>query len=172
MAGSSETNLLRRIRAFQRYLLTTLAGVEVFTASTDISNKQQVNDNFDQFGKVDVLISNAAIGGPFDSVQEVDSEKFMNAINVNLGGNLNVAQAFARHASKEAVVIDVSSGAAHLNMGPGFAAYSVSKMAVYRMWDAFAFKSPVSRVVCRRHVPSSVSPQAGTHPGVELENRH
>lgn len=148
-AGASRIALLGRreqpLLETKKRIQQDFPAVEVFTASTDISSKKSVDSAFDRFagqGRIDVLVSNAAIGGPFDSVQEVDTEKFMNAIHVNLGGNLNVAQAFARHAATEAVVIDISSGAAHLNMGPGFAAYSVSKMAVYRMWDAFAFKSP------------------------------
>ncbi|SMR45527.1 unnamed protein product [Zymoseptoria tritici ST99CH_3D1] len=146
-AGASRIALLGRR---EQPLLDTKAKIEqdfpkteVFTASTDIGNQKEVNAAFDKFagqGKIDVLISNAAVGGPFDGVDEVDSEKFMEAVNLNIGGNLHVAQAFARHAAKDAVVIEVSSGIAHLNVGAGFSSYAVSKMGVFRLWDSFAFK--------------------------------
>lgn len=121
------------------------AHVEVFAASTDVINKAEVDAAFTKFlgkGRVDVLVSNAAVIGPQDPVRDVDSEKFLDAIQQNLKGSLNVAQAFLRHASTDAVAIEVSSSAAHVNFGPGFASYNVAKLAVYRLWDSLAFANP------------------------------
>ena len=121
------------------------AGVEVFMASTDITNKSEVDAAFARFvgdGKLHILVSNAAMIGPQDSVKDVDIDKFLEAINLNLKGSLHVAQAFLRHASTDAVAIEVNSSAAHLNFGPGFAAYSTAKMAVFRLWDSLAFANP------------------------------
>jgi NAD(P)-dependent dehydrogenase (short-subunit alcohol dehydrogenase family) len=119
--------------------------VEVYIAPTDVTNKKQVDTAFEEFigdGNLHVLVSNAATIGPQDSVEEVESEAFMASIDQNLKGSLLVVQAFLRHASDDAVVIETNSSAAHLNFGPKFAAYSIAKFAVYRLWDALAFTKP------------------------------
>ncbi|KAK4865396.1 hypothetical protein LT330_009507 [Penicillium expansum] len=123
----------------------TFPGVEVFVAPTDVTDKTQVDAAFAKFagdGSIDILVSGAAVIGPQDQVGNVDNDKFLDAIHVNLQGSLAVAQAFLRHASPDAVVIDINSSAAHVNFGPGFGAYSVAKFAVFRLWDSLAFSNP------------------------------
>ena len=148
-AGASRVALLGRRR---QPLLDTKAsiehrfpGVEVLTAPTDITKKDEVDAAFAKSvgsGEIDVLVSNAAMIGPQDSVKDVEADKFLEAIQLNTSGALNVAQAFLRHASTNAVAIDVNSSAAHLNFAPGFAAYGVAKLAVFRLWDSLAFANP------------------------------
>lgn len=121
------------------------AGVEVFAASADVTNTAEVDNAFAKFvgdGKIHVLVSNAAMIGPQDPVKDVDGEKFLEAIHKNLKGSLNVAQAFLRYASPDAVVIDVNSSVAHVNFAATFASYSVAKLAVFRLWDSLAFAHP------------------------------
>lgn len=120
-------------------------GLEVFIAPTDVTNKKQVAAAFDTFlgnGKLHVLVSNAAIIGPQDSVEDVESEAFMESIHQNVKGSLLVAQAFLRYASSDAVVIETNSSAAHMNFSSRFAAYSIAKFAVYRLWDSLASANP------------------------------
>lgn len=119
--------------------------VEVFTCSTDVANKSAVDAAFTEFakeGKIDVLISAAAVIGPQESIRDVESGNFLDAVQKNLQGSLFVAQAFLRYASPSAVAIDVNSSTAHINFVPGFAAYSVAKLAVFRLWDSLAFANP------------------------------
>lgn len=121
------------------------ADVEVFVASTDITKKSEVDAAFAKFvgdGKIHVLVSNAAMIGPQDPVRDADGDKFLEAIQQNLKGSLFVAQAFLRYASTDAIAIDVSSSAAHLNFAPGFASYSIAKLAIFRLWDSLAFANP------------------------------
>lgn len=123
----------------------TYPKVEVFVASTDVTKKSEVDAAFTKFagdGKIDVFISNAAVTGPHDPVKDVDADKFIDAIDVNLKGALYGAQAFLRHASANAVVVDVNSFAAHLSATAEFASYSVAKLAVYRLWDTVGFANP------------------------------
>jgi NAD(P)-dependent dehydrogenase (short-subunit alcohol dehydrogenase family) len=123
--------------------------VEVFTASTDITNQTQVDDAFEKFagnGKIHVLVSNAATVGPLEDVRNADAEKFMAGVDTNLKGALLVAKAFLRYASTNAIVINVSSAAAHLGFIPGFASYSVAKMAIVRLWDSLAYANPTLSV--------------------------
>lgn len=148
-AGASRIGLLGRR---EKPLLDTKVSierkfteVEVFVASADATKRSDVDSAFANFardGKIDVLVSGAAMIGPQDSVSTVDGDKFLEAIQKNLKGSLFVAQAFLRYASKNAVAIDISSAAAHLDFGPGFAAYSVAKMAVVRLWDSLASANP------------------------------
>jgi NAD(P)-dependent dehydrogenase (short-subunit alcohol dehydrogenase family) len=145
-AGASRIALLGRRK---QPLLDTkasiehkFASVEVFVASTDVTKKSEVDAAFAKFvgnGNIHVLVSNAAMIGPQDPVKDVDPDKFLDAIQQNLKGSLFVAQAFLRYASTDAVVIEVSSSAAHLNFAPKFASYSIAKLAVFRLWDSLAF---------------------------------
>lgn len=120
-------------------------GVDVFTAPTDVTKKEEVDTAFKTFigsGKLNVVVSNAAVTGPLEAVKDVDSGKFLDAIDRNLRGSLYVAQAFLRHAAPDAVAIETNSSAAHLKFASGFAAYTVAKLAVYKLWDSLAFANP------------------------------
>ncbi|KAF5011852.1 hypothetical protein F66182_15315, partial [Fusarium sp. NRRL 66182] len=101
-AGASRIALLGRR---EQPLLDTKASIErinsdvdVFIASTDITNKAQVDAAFDHFvggdkpGKIDILISNAAITGPHEPISSVDSEAFLAGVHANLQGSLYIAQ--------------------------------------------------------------------------------
>jgi NAD(P)-dependent dehydrogenase (short-subunit alcohol dehydrogenase family) len=145
-AGASRIALLGRreqpLLDTKAFIEQKFPHVEVFVASTDVTNKDEVDAAFAKFigdnGKLDVLVSNAAMIGPQDSVADAEPEAFLDAIHKNLKGSLNVAQTFLRYAAPNAVAIDVNSSAAHLNFAPGFASYSIAKLAVFRLWDSLA----------------------------------
>lgn len=148
-AGVSRIGLLGRreqpLRDTKASIEQKFGNVEVFIASADITNKTDVDEAFANFvgdGKLDVLVSNAAMIGPQEPVADVDPQGFLDAIQKNLAGSLHVAQAFLRHAATNAVAIETNSSAAHVNFAPQFAAYSVAKMAVFRLWDSLAFANP------------------------------
>ena len=143
LLGRRETSLLATKASIERDRADV---VEVFTLTTDVTNKSEVDAAFAKFigddGKLDILVSGAAVVGPLDSVANVDSDTFLDALNVNVAGSLYVAKAFLRHAVPDATVVEISSSAAHLNFGPGFASYSVGKLAVFRLWDSLGFANP------------------------------
>ena len=148
-AGASRIALLGRR---EQPLLDTKASIEhrfadvdVFVASADVTKRSEVDAAFAKLvgdGKIHVLVSSAAMIGPQGPVRDVDGDKFLEAIQQNLKGSLYVAQAFLSYASTDAVAIEVSSSAAHLNFAPGFASYSIAKLAVFRLWDSLAFANP------------------------------
>ncbi|KAH8898593.1 NAD(P)-binding protein [Thozetella sp. PMI_491] len=116
-------------------------GVEVFAIPTDVTEQSQVDAAFSKFAgtrEIHIVVSNAALVGPPETVTDVEAEKFLDAVQKHLKGALFVAQAFLRYASSDAVVINVSSFAAHLNIAPQFASYNVAKLAVFRLWDTLA----------------------------------
>jgi NAD(P)-dependent dehydrogenase (short-subunit alcohol dehydrogenase family) len=142
LLGRRENRLAETKTAIQR----EFPDVDIFIQSTDVTKKDQVDSAFANFlgdnGKLDVVVSGAAYTGPFDSVKDVDGEKLIDTVNVNLRGALYTAQAFLRCAAPNAVAVNISSSAAHINFGPGFAAYSTAKMACVRLWDSLAFANP------------------------------
>ena len=114
-------------------------------ASTDVTKKSDVDTAFSKFlgdGKLSILVSNAALAGPMESVEDVDGDKFLDAVQQNLKGSLNIAKAFIRYAAADAVAIEINSAAAHLNLTSQLVAYNVAKMAVFRLWDSLAFAKP------------------------------
>ncbi|KAK5169195.1 uncharacterized protein LTR77_006504 [Saxophila tyrrhenica] len=136
-AGAARIALLGRR---EQPLLDTKASLErkygtnVFTASVDVANKEQVDGAFQKFpgeDKVHVVVSNAAVTGPMDPARDVDVKAFVQTVAQNVEGSLNVAQAFVIHAAVNAVAIETNSNAAHLTLPemPGFAAYSTAKFA-------------------------------------------
>jgi NAD(P)-dependent dehydrogenase (short-subunit alcohol dehydrogenase family) len=148
-AGASRIALLGRR---EQPLLDTKAaieqkfpGIEIFVASTDVINKSEVDAAIDKFagtGKLHVLISNAANGGPQVPIMEVDCDNFLGSIQQNISGSLYAARAFLRHAATDPVIIDVNSSAAHMNFLPKFGSYSTGKLAVYRLFDSLTFENP------------------------------
>ena len=79
-------------------------------------------------------------------MKDVDAEKFMNGVNSNVRGALNVAKAFLHYAAPDAVAIETNSSVAHVNFVPGFSSYAVAKLAVYRLWGNVGFANPNLRV--------------------------
>ncbi|KAK4044646.1 hypothetical protein C8A01DRAFT_11900 [Parachaetomium inaequale] len=146
LLGRREQPLLETKAAIER----EFPGVEVLTAPTDVTKKSEVDAAFARFldgrGRLDIVVSNAAKTGPHESVADADPERFMDAVDVNVRGALFVAQAFLRYAADDAVAVNVSSSAAHLNFGPGFVAYSAAKLAAVRLWDSVGFANPGLRV--------------------------
>lgn len=141
LLGRREQPLLDTKASIERKFINT----EVYVVASDVTQKSEVDEAFAQFaqgGKIDVVVSNAAMTGPLESVGDVDSDGFLDAVQHNLKGSLLVAQAFLRHASPDAVAIETSSSAAHLNFTAQFASYSVAKLAVFRLWDSLAYANP------------------------------
>ena len=89
-----------------------------------------------KFGKIDVLIANAGIGGNNDAA-ELDAAKLANVINVNVLGASNSVAAvipdMVKRGSGHLVVI--SSLAAYRGL-PKSAAYCASKAAVSAMFES------------------------------------
>ncbi|KAK8038649.1 hypothetical protein PG993_007060 [Apiospora rasikravindrae] len=155
-AGASRILLLGRrpdpLLATKKSIEAEHPNTKVTATPADVTDKGQVDAAFTNFlkdgdKKIDVLISAAAATGPLEGVDDVDPTAFLAGVQANVGGALLVAQAFLRHAAAaDAVAVNVSSNAAHVNFARAFASYSVAKLAAYRVWDAVAFAHPEVRV--------------------------
>lgn len=90
-----------------------------------------------QFGKIDVLIANAGIGGNDDPTR-LDAAKFANVINTNVIGVSNSVAAVIPEMVKRGhgQLVVTSSLAAYRGL-PKSAAYCASKAAVSAMFESF-----------------------------------
>jgi NAD(P)-dependent dehydrogenase (short-subunit alcohol dehydrogenase family) len=113
---------------------------EVVALAGNVQDEQSMRDVADrvraQFGRIDVLIANAGIGGNNDA-GEFDSSSFANVINTNVIGAANSVAAIipemVKRGSGQLVVI--SSLAAYRGL-PKSAAYCASKAAVSAMFES------------------------------------
>ncbi|KAH8728129.1 oxidoreductase [Phaeosphaeriaceae sp. PMI808] len=180
-AGASHVAILGRR---EQPLLDTKAALEAefpdteFTAiSTDITKESQVNAAFEQIatnGKIDVLCSNAATLGAIGPVAKLTSDTWVEGVFTNIGGSFNVAKAFLEHGAKDGVIIDVNSVAAHMDLAPGFSAYSVSKMATARFYQYAQFENPELSIfsIHPGAVATDMSRASGYKPRTEGEDTH
>lgn len=154
-AGASRILLIGRrpepLLATKTSIESQYPGTAVTATPADVTDKAQVDAAFSNFTKdetkINVLISNAGMMGPLEGVDDVDPTAFLAGVQANVSSALFVAQAFLRHAADEdAVVVNVSSNTSYLNFANAFAAYSVGKLAAYRVWDAVGFAQPRLRV--------------------------
>jgi NAD(P)-dependent dehydrogenase (short-subunit alcohol dehydrogenase family) len=100
-----------------------------------------------EFGRVDVLVNNAATNPVFGPLLSVEEEAWDKLMALNLKGYLLASQRAARRmaAAGRGVIVNVSSTAG-LRASPGLGAYSVSKAGVLML----------TRVLARELGPSGI----------------
>ncbi|MDF1604726.1 3-oxoacyl-ACP reductase family protein [Nocardioides sp. YIM 152315] len=112
----------------------------------DVATEEGVAATFDRvldrFGRVDVLVNNAAASRGGDRVPAVDlgTEAWDRVIAVNLRGAFLMSRAFARHCvdqGRSGAIVNVSSIGGKLG-GPGTAAYSASKAGLQSLTSSMA----------------------------------
>ncbi|WP_337099660.1 SDR family NAD(P)-dependent oxidoreductase [Paenibacillus sp. YIM B09110] len=112
-------------------LVKERTGKDALLLQTDVSVDHQVQHSieliYEQFGRVDILLNNAAVLEP-GTVLELTSEEWQNQISVNLTGPFLLSKAtlpFMRKA-KYGRIINITSGLSWNGAG-GYAAYSAAK---------------------------------------------
>jgi NAD(P)-dependent dehydrogenase (short-subunit alcohol dehydrogenase family) len=156
-AGASRIAILGRrqkpLADNKAYIEEHYPEVEVVAIPTDVTKQADVDAAFATITKegiisIDVLVSSAAEIGLREPVAQADGTAYLQTVNNNVAAALWLTKAFARHAKPEdAVVIAISSWAAHWSAMDIFSAYSVAKIAVVRLWDTFMLSNPNIRVV-------------------------
>ena len=112
-------------------------GVDTLSMSTDVSREDSVADLVDaamaRFGRIDVLVNNAALFSamPLLPYDEISVELWDKVMAVNVRGPFLMAKRVAPHmvAAKSGKIINVSSGTAYKGM-PNMLAYVTSKAAM------------------------------------------
>ncbi|GAB2458503.1 SDR family NAD(P)-dependent oxidoreductase [Xylanimonas ulmi] len=109
------------------------AGARAVTHVADVRDPGQCRGAaaaaVERFGRIDVLVNNAGVGGSTPSSRETESG-FRAVLDVNLHGTFWMAQACAPHMPRGSVIVNVASVLGHI--APRFpqAAYAASKAGV------------------------------------------
>jgi len=109
-------------------------GGRVVTSTTDITNyaevEKTVNEIARQFGRIDILINNAAYHKS-QPVAETSIEDWKKQIDTNLNGTFYCTKAVLPHmlSRKYGKILNIASAAAKVFF-PGFAAYGASKAGI------------------------------------------
>jgi len=124
-------------------LIINKFSVEVSIYQTDVGNEDEVNSMVEQtitdFGKVDILINNAAIIGPMGEISQIAGREFLNTLKNNIGGTVFCTKAVIPHmkSQKKGIIINLSGGGGLYPL-PYYDAYSASKAAIVRLTENFS----------------------------------
>lgn len=128
----------------------------------DISNQFSVR-NFHYcatsvFDKIDILVNNAGIYGVKGLIDIKDFEAWIETININLIGTVNMCMIFLPQFKEQRYgkIINLSGGGA-ANPRPYFSAYSTSKAAVVRFTETLAEELKEYNIDCNCVAPGALN---------------
>ncbi len=153
-------------------------GLDVIFYQLDVSDRSNIKDIFtkieNQFGRLDILINNAAILYDKDqSTMNADLELVNKALTANLFGPWLLCQAFIPLMEKNGYgrIVNVSSGAASMHyMEGGTPAYGISKVALNALTRKLASELGRKNVLVNSVDPGWVATDMGGHGGRPIED--
>ncbi|MCK4904571.1 MAG: SDR family oxidoreductase, partial [Candidatus Marinimicrobia bacterium] len=119
--------------------------VKISSYPTDIGYENEVasliQKTIAEFGKIDILINNAAIVGPTGEISQINGQEFFNTLKNNVGGTVYCTKAVIPHmkSQKQGCIINLSGGGGLYPL-PYYDAYSASKAAIVRLTENFALE--------------------------------
>ncbi len=119
--------------------------VKISSYRTDIGYENEVasliQKTIAKFGKIDILVNNAAIVGPTGEISHINGQEFFNTLKNNIGGTVFCTKAVIPHmkSQKQGCIINLSGGGGLYPL-PYYDAYSASKAAIVRLTENFALE--------------------------------
>jgi NAD(P)-dependent dehydrogenase (short-subunit alcohol dehydrogenase family) len=119
------------------------SGADVISVKADVSTPRDIERVVDRaiknFGKIDILMNNAAIIGPVNPLFMIDQEEWDEVMDINLRGPYLFAKAVVPYMIKQrkGKIINVTSGLGEIVMPP-FAAYSATKAGLIHLTKIMA----------------------------------
>jgi 3-oxoacyl-[acyl-carrier protein] reductase len=156
----------------------TRAGGKTEVVPCDVTSLQSVEAAAGQvealFGRVDVLVNNAGVGGFGGPLHQLPPEAWEQILNTNLRGVYYVVRAFAPMMirARSGHIINISSLAGK-NALPNGAAYAASKWGLnglsYSLAEELRGYNIRVAVICPGSTNTELSPHAGKDPGKMLQ---
>jgi 2-dehydro-3-deoxy-L-rhamnonate dehydrogenase (NAD+) len=143
----------------------------VQTVSVDIGQQDSVEAGtkavIDRFGKIDVVVNNAAIVGPNATTWEYPPQAFMDVVHVGLVGTFFVCRAVVPHmiAANYGRIVNVASIAGKEG-NPNAVAYSSMKAGVIALT-----KSLGKELAARNIAVNAVTPAVAATPGAMAQSQ-
>ncbi|KAH9798077.1 hypothetical protein WN944_012611 [Citrus x changshan-huyou] len=127
-------------------------GIEVIGVVCHVSNGQQrknlINQTIEKFGKIDVVVSNAAANPSVDSILQTKESVLDKLWDINVKSSILLLQDAAPHLQKGSSVVLISSIAGYQPQS-SMAMYGVTKTALLGLTKALAAEmAPDTRVNC------------------------
>jgi NAD(P)-dependent dehydrogenase (short-subunit alcohol dehydrogenase family) len=152
-------------------------GLDIIFYQMDVSNQKSIDDTYDKiiqrFGRLDVLVNNAAI--LYDTWQraiDTDFEIVNQALGTNLLGPWRLSKRFIPIMKKNRYgrIVNVSSSAGSLHfMGKGAPAYSISKTALNALTRKLAAELLGTGILVNSIDPGWVATDMGGRGGRPIE---
>ena len=101
--------------------------------------KNLIDTAIANLGRIDIVVNNAGVYGPKGLIEDVDSEEWISAININLFSVFFMCKWILPHMKKNnsGKIINLSGGGATAPL-PRISAYAASKAAVVRLTETLA----------------------------------
>lgn len=137
-------------------------GGRVLTVAMDVSRRQEVDATvasiLAEFGRIDILVNNAAVQPPIGPLWESDPDEWVRTIHINLGGVFLCCRAVVpvMICQGGGKIINLSGGGA-TSARPYFSAYAASKAAVVRLTETLAQEVKEHNIQVNAIAPGPVS---------------
>ena len=118
------------------------AGGQAIAVQGDVAQEADVERLFktidEKYGRLDALVNNAGIIGPFGRVDAIQSKSLQDLLAINVTGAFICAREAVKRMSTErggkgGVIVNISSAATTLGAPNEFVAYAASKGAIHTM---------------------------------------
>ncbi|SRR5579883_864132 len=130
--------------------------------SADVANPADARhiaaQALERFGRIDVLVNNAGIGGPISSVDETPVDEWRRTLDVNLTGPFLCSQAVlpTMKEQRSGHIIMISSGAGKQGY-PNMAAYCASKFGLHGLAQSLAAEVSDLNIRVSTILPGSIA---------------
>jgi len=137
-------------------------GGQVLAVGMDVSRRQEVEATvasiLAEFGRIDILVNNAAVQPPIGPLWESDPDEWVRTILINLGGVFLCCRAVVPVMIRQGggKIINLSGGGA-TSARPYFSAYAASKAAVVRLTETLAQEVKEHNIQVNAIAPGPVS---------------